>query len=61
MGATSIAVVGAGFSGTLVSLHLLRRCPPGTRITLIERNRQFGLGLTELAIPAICSTCRLDG
>ena len=44
MGATSIAVVGAGFSGTLVSLHLLRRCPPGTRITLIERNRQFGLG-----------------
>jgi uncharacterized NAD(P)/FAD-binding protein YdhS len=34
MRATSIAVVGAGFSG----------CPPGTRITLIERNRQFGLG-----------------
>src|SRR5580658_2477042 len=44
MRATSIAVVGAGFSGTLLALHLLRRCPPGTRITLIERNRQFGLG-----------------
>jgi uncharacterized NAD(P)/FAD-binding protein YdhS len=44
MRATSIAVVGAGFSGTLLSLHLLRRCPPGTSITLIERNRQFGLG-----------------
>src|ERR1700678_1914286 len=44
MRATSIAVIGAGFSGTLLSLHLLRRCPPGTRITLIERNRQFGLG-----------------
>src|SRR5580658_3298524 len=44
MRATSIAVVGAGFSGTLLSLHLLRRCPPGTHITLIERNRQFGLG-----------------
>ena len=41
---TSIAVIGAGFSGTLLSLHLLRRCPPGTRVTLIERNRQFGLG-----------------
>jgi uncharacterized NAD(P)/FAD-binding protein YdhS len=44
MRATTIAVIGAGFSGTLLSLHLLRRCPPGTRITLIERNRQFGLG-----------------
>jgi len=44
MRATSIAVVGGGFSGTLLSLHLLRRCPPGTCITMIERNRQFGLG-----------------
>ncbi len=41
---TTIAVIGAGFSGTLLSLHLLRRCPPSTRVTLIERNRQFGLG-----------------
>jgi uncharacterized NAD(P)/FAD-binding protein YdhS len=44
MRTTSIAIIGAGFSGTLLALHLLRRCPPGTRITLIERNRQFGLG-----------------
>jgi uncharacterized NAD(P)/FAD-binding protein YdhS len=44
MAATSIAIVGAGFSGTLLSLHLLRRCPPTTRIILIERNRQFGRG-----------------
>jgi len=43
-GAPSIAVIGAGFSGTLLTLHLLRQCPPGTRIVLIERNRQFGLG-----------------
>ena len=41
---TTIAIVGAGFSGTLVALHLLRQCPPGTRIVLIERNHQFGLG-----------------
>lgn len=41
----SIAVVGAGFSGTLLALHLLRACPPGTRITLIERNNRFGRGL----------------
>lgn len=41
---TRIAVIGAGFSGTLLSLHILRRCPPSTQVTLIERNRQFGRG-----------------
>lgn len=40
----SIAVVGAGFSGTLLSLHLLRHCPPGARVVLIERNARFGRG-----------------
>ena len=25
----SITVIGAGFSGTLLSLHLLRHCPQG--------------------------------
>lgn len=42
---TTIAVIGAGFSGTLLTLHLLRRCPPPTRLLLIERNSQFGRGL----------------
>jgi uncharacterized NAD(P)/FAD-binding protein YdhS len=42
---TTIAIIGAGFSGTLLSLHLLRRCPATTRLTLIERNSQFGRGL----------------
>src|SRR6202042_742257 len=42
---TTIAVVGAGFSGTLLTLHLLRRCPPPTKLILIERNTQFGRGL----------------
>jgi uncharacterized NAD(P)/FAD-binding protein YdhS len=42
---TTIAIVGAGFSGTLLALHLLRRCPPPTRLVLIERNSQFGRGL----------------
>jgi uncharacterized NAD(P)/FAD-binding protein YdhS len=41
---TSIAIVGAGFSGTLLALHLLRRSPPATNVVLIERNSQFGLG-----------------
>ncbi len=42
---TTIAVIGAGFSGTLLTLHLLRHCPPPTRLVLIERNSQFGRGL----------------
>jgi uncharacterized NAD(P)/FAD-binding protein YdhS len=42
---TTIAVIGAGFSGTLLSLHLLRCCPPSTRLVLIERHSQFGRGL----------------
>jgi uncharacterized NAD(P)/FAD-binding protein YdhS len=42
---TTIAIVGAGFSGTLLALHLLRRCPPPTKLVLIERSSQFGRGL----------------
>jgi uncharacterized NAD(P)/FAD-binding protein YdhS len=41
----SITIVGAGFSGTMLSLHLLRHCAPGTQVRLIERRRQFGPGL----------------
>ena len=39
-----VAIVGAGFSGTLLALHCLRRCPPATRILLIERAGRFGHG-----------------
>ncbi|MFZ4805503.1 MAG: FAD/NAD(P)-binding protein [Synechococcus lacustris] len=39
-----IAVVGAGFSGTLVAAHLLRQQRPLT-ILLIERSGRFGTGL----------------
>lgn len=42
---STIAVIGAGFSGTLLSLHLLRYAAPTTRIVLIERHSQFGRGL----------------
>jgi uncharacterized NAD(P)/FAD-binding protein YdhS len=41
---TKIAVVGAGFSGTLLALHLLRRCPQSVDIALIERAVHFGRG-----------------
>lgn len=40
----TIAIVGAGFSGTLLALHLMRQCSPQTRILLIERNQHFGRG-----------------
>lgn len=42
---TTIAVIGAGFSGTLLALHLLRYAATTTRVVLIERNSQFGRGL----------------
>jgi uncharacterized NAD(P)/FAD-binding protein YdhS len=40
-----IAVVGAGFSGVLVTLHLLWRCGRDDRIYLLERAPRFGQGL----------------
>ena len=39
----TVAVVGAGFSGLLTTLHLLRE-PDGPRVRLIERRPQFGRG-----------------
>ena len=41
---TAIAIVGAGFSGTLLALHLLRRTPPPVRVVLIERQNRFAQG-----------------
>ena len=41
----TIAIIGAGFSGTLLALHLLRRSGAGTNIKLIEREPPFGPGL----------------
>ena len=40
-----IAVIGAGFSGTLTALRLLYAGPPGARIFLIEKTPGFGRGL----------------
>jgi uncharacterized NAD(P)/FAD-binding protein YdhS len=41
----SVAVIGAGFSGALLTVHLLHRCRPDDRVYLIERRAGFGRGL----------------
>ncbi|MFO1120012.1 MAG: FAD/NAD(P)-binding protein [Rhodospirillales bacterium] len=41
----SIGIIGAGFSGALLAVHLLHRCRPGDRIYLIEKRAGFGRGL----------------
>jgi uncharacterized NAD(P)/FAD-binding protein YdhS len=43
--ARRIAVIGAGFSGVLVALHLMWRCGRNDRIYLVERAPRFGRGL----------------
>ena len=41
-----IVVVGAGFSGTLVAVHLLRaEAPDGSEVVLFERGARFGPGV----------------
>ena len=40
-----IAIIGAGFSGSLLAVHLLRRSTPDDRIYLVERSAGFGRGL----------------
>lgn len=42
---TTATIVGAGFSGSLLAIHLLRRTGPGTTIRLIESSGTFGQGL----------------
>jgi uncharacterized NAD(P)/FAD-binding protein YdhS len=42
---TRIAIIGAGFSGSLLAVQLLRRFAPNARVYLIEKTAQFGRGL----------------
>jgi uncharacterized NAD(P)/FAD-binding protein YdhS len=41
----SIAIIGGGFSGTALTINLLRRATAGLRIALIERKPPFGGGV----------------
>jgi uncharacterized NAD(P)/FAD-binding protein YdhS len=40
-----VAIVGAGASGSLLAVQLLRHAPAGTRVDLIERSGSFGPGV----------------
>ena len=43
--ARTIGIIGGGFTGALLALHLLRRCDDQDRIFLFEKARRFGAGL----------------
>jgi uncharacterized NAD(P)/FAD-binding protein YdhS len=52
---TTIAIVGAGFSGCLVAVHLLKTANRPLLIELIDRSHEIGLELhTAPMTPAIC-------
>lgn len=40
-----IAIVGAGFSGTLLAAHLVERCRHGVQVRLYERGNSFARGM----------------
>jgi uncharacterized NAD(P)/FAD-binding protein YdhS len=40
-----IAIVGGGYAGTVLALHLARRAPAGTEIAIIEPRTELGSGL----------------
>jgi uncharacterized NAD(P)/FAD-binding protein YdhS len=48
-GKAPIAVIGAGFSGTIATLHLLRRLPPDQPVVLCERAPEFARGVAYAA------------
>jgi len=43
--ARTIAIIGAGFSGTMAAIHLLRTLPPDFKVLLCERSGRFARGL----------------
>ena len=52
---TTIAIVGGGFSGTLVATHLLKTATQPLTIKLIERQEQIGRGIAY----STATTCHL--
>ena len=41
----TVAIIGAGFTGTMVAVNLLRMAEGPTRILLVERSGRFSAGV----------------
>jgi uncharacterized NAD(P)/FAD-binding protein YdhS len=41
----TFGIIGSGFSGSLLAVHLLDRLPVGSRVHLIDHRPGFGQGL----------------
>ncbi len=48
-----IAIIGAGFTGTMLAVHLMQRAPMPLRVTLIERSARFGQGVAYATRQAV--------
>ncbi len=46
----TVVIVGAGFSGSMVAIHLLARRDPTLQVRVVERSRRFGPGLAYGAV-----------
>ncbi len=40
-----IAIIGGGYTGAVLALHLVRHAPPGTQIAIVEPRAELGSGL----------------
>jgi cation diffusion facilitator CzcD-associated flavoprotein CzcO len=58
-----VAIIGAGFSGTIAAIHLLKQTDDQITVALVERTSEFGEGwLTGLATgPTVECTRGKDG
>lgn len=44
-----VAIIGAGFGGSMVAVHLAQCAPPGVKVALIERSGRYGCGVAYSA------------
>lgn len=48
-----IAIIGAGFTGTQLTVEVLRRAPPASEVVLVEASGRFGPGLAYSGRPTM--------
>jgi NADPH-dependent 2,4-dienoyl-CoA reductase/sulfur reductase-like enzyme len=46
-----VAIIGAGFGGTMVAVHLARSAVPEVKVALIERSGRYGSGVAYGTVP----------